>query len=71
LGHRAAVTQLTVYEASHMQKFCAAFLSDEEGMTMVEYAVAGSLVVATVAFTFTTLGNTVITAITTLIQNMN
>jgi pilus assembly protein Flp/PilA len=54
-----------------MQKFCAAFLSDEKGMTMVEYAVAGSLVVATIAFTFTTLGNAVITAITTLIQNMN
>jgi pilus assembly protein Flp/PilA len=54
-----------------MQKFCAAFLSDEKGLTMVEYAVAGSLVVATIAVTFTTLGSAVITAITTLIQNMN
>jgi pilus assembly protein Flp/PilA len=32
------------------------FLQDEEGLTIVEYAVAGALISATVALAFTNLG---------------
>ena len=44
------------------------FLMDEEGLTTVEYAIAGSLVGAAVVTAFTALGTqvgTVITGITT------
>jgi pilus assembly protein Flp/PilA len=44
------------------------FLRDEEGLTMVEYAVAGSLITAAAVAAFTNLGQAVvdkITAITT------
>jgi pilus assembly protein Flp/PilA len=54
-----------------MKKFVIAFLQDEEGLTMVEYAIAGSLVAATAAFTFTTLGTTIVTKIDALIAAMN
>jgi pilus assembly protein Flp/PilA len=36
-----------------------AFIRDEEGLTTVEYAVAGSLVAATVVLAFTELGEAV------------
>ena len=35
------------------------FLKDEEGLTIVEYAVAGALISATVAAAFTALGEAV------------
>ena len=35
------------------------FLREEEGLTTVEYAVAGALIAATVIFAFTNLGATV------------
>jgi pilus assembly protein Flp/PilA len=47
-----------------------AFLRDEEGLTMVEYAVAGALISAAAVTAFTNLGQAVInqiTAITTAI----
>lgn len=53
-----------------MKKYFACFLRDEEGLTMVEYAIAGSLVAATAAFTFTNLGNAIVAAINTLIADM-
>lgn len=53
-----------------MKKFCARFLRDQEGLTMVEYAIAGSLVAATAAFTFTNLGNAIVAHINTLIAAM-
>ncbi|MFZ3206706.1 MAG: Flp family type IVb pilin [Pseudomonas sp.] len=43
------------------------FVKDEEGLTIVEYAVAGGLITAAVVIAFTALGgavNTVITGIT-------
>ncbi len=55
-----------------MRKFLLAFLRDEEGLTMVEYAVAGSLITAAAAAAFTALGTAVtakITAITGYITN--
>jgi pilus assembly protein Flp/PilA len=46
------------------------FLRDEEGLTMVEYAVAGSLVTVAAAAAFTSLGDAVASAITTMISKM-
>ncbi|SIP92240.1 Flp family type IVb pilin [Marinobacterium stanieri] len=48
------------------------FIQDEEGLTTVEYAVAGSLVAATVVVAFTDLGEaveTVIDGLTTAISS--
>jgi pilus assembly protein Flp/PilA len=42
-----------------MRKYLVAFLRDEEGLTMVEYAVAGSLITLAAVTAFTTLGNNV------------
>jgi pilus assembly protein Flp/PilA len=49
-----------------MRKFVLAFLRDEDGLTMVEYAVAGSLVTLAAVGAFTTLGTNVTTKITAL-----
>jgi pilus assembly protein Flp/PilA len=46
-----------------MKKFIVAFLQDEEGLTMVEYAIAGALVAAGAVLAFTTLGTNVATRI--------
>jgi pilus assembly protein Flp/PilA len=53
-----------------MSKYLIAFLKDEEGLTMVEYAVAGSLITVAAVTAFTDLGAAVaakITAITAAI----
>ncbi|MGF6557964.1 pilus assembly protein Flp/PilA [Pseudomonas sp. S30_BP2TU TE3576] len=42
------------------------FVKDEDGLTIVEYAVAGGLITAAVAFAFTDLGTNVHTRITAL-----
>ena len=42
-----------------MRKFVAAFLRDEQGLTMVEYAVAGTLITLGAVFAFTLLGDAV------------
>ena len=49
-----------------MKKFILDFMRDEEGLTTVEYAVAGSLVAAAVVLAFTSLGGAVTTSINTL-----
>jgi pilus assembly protein Flp/PilA len=46
-----------------MSKYLVAFLRDEEGLTMVEYAVAGTLITLAAVTAFTTLGNNVSTKI--------
>jgi pilus assembly protein Flp/PilA len=46
-----------------MRKYLIAFLRDEEGLTMVEYAVAGGLITLACVGAFTTLGNNVSTKI--------
>ena len=53
-----------------MKALLIRFFKDEEGLTMVEYAIAGSLVAATAAFTFTNLGNAIVAHINTLIAAM-
>jgi len=49
-----------------MHRYVIAFLRDEEGLTMVEYAVAGGLVTLAAVAAFTTLGTNVTTRITAL-----
>jgi len=46
-----------------MRKYLVAFLRDEEGLTMVEYAVAGTLITLAAVTAFTNLGNNVSTKI--------
>lgn len=46
-----------------MGKYLLSFLRDEEGLTMVEYAVAGGLVTLAAVTAFTNLGNAVSTKI--------
>jgi pilus assembly protein Flp/PilA len=47
------------FEAAKMKQFIANFLKDEEGLTMVEYAIAGALVAAGAVVAFTYLGTQV------------
>lgn len=49
-----------------MYQYFKAFLRDEQGLTMVEYAIAGALVASAAAATFTNLGASVIARITDL-----
>jgi pilus assembly protein Flp/PilA len=49
-----------------MSQYIKAFLRDEQGLTMVEYAFAGALVAAGAAATFTTLGQNVLARISDL-----
>lgn len=44
-----------------------AFVKEEEGLTTVEYAIAGSLVAVALIAAFTNLGNAVCVAINTII----
>ena len=49
-----------------MKKIIVAFLKDEEGLTMVEYAVAGALIAAASVTAFTLLGTNITAKITAL-----
>jgi pilus assembly protein Flp/PilA len=53
-----------------MKKQLMAFLRDEEGLTIVEYAVAAGLIAAAVVIAFTDLGKTVLKIITELVTAM-
>jgi pilus assembly protein Flp/PilA len=53
-----------------MKKHVMAFLRDEEGLTIVEYAVAAGLIAAAVVLAFTNLGQTVLNIIQNLITAM-
>lgn len=50
-----------------MTKHVMAFLRDEEGLTIVEYAVAAGLISAAVVLAFTNLGTAVNNIITNLV----
>jgi len=54
-----------------MKSLIIAFLKEEEGLTMVEYAVAGSLVAAAAVIAFTNLGTAITTKIDALITAVN
>jgi pilus assembly protein Flp/PilA len=49
-----------------MLDYVCDFLREEEGLTMVEYAIAGALVAAATVTAFTSLGQSVIARITDL-----
>ena len=54
-----------------MRKEILAFLRDEAGLTMVEYAVAGSLIAAASVAAFQLLGGAVVAKITALANTIN
>ena len=54
-----------------MKKIILDFMRDEEGLTTVEYAVAGSLIAAAVVAAFRTLGTTVGAEITAINTELN
>jgi len=54
-----------------MKNFIGAFVRDEAGLTMVEYAIAGALVAAGAATAFTELGLAVFARITALTGLVN
>jgi pilus assembly protein Flp/PilA len=53
-----------------MLKYPVAFLRDDEGLTMVEYAVAGSLITLAAVTAFTTLGTNVAAKITQIASHL-
>jgi pilus assembly protein Flp/PilA len=54
-----------------MKKFIVAFLKDEQGLTMVEYAIAGALVSVAAVTAFTDLGAAIATRINGLVTAVN
>ena len=54
-----------------MRKYLLAFLRDEEGLTMVEYAVAGTLITLAAVTAFTNLGTAVSTKITAIVTALD
>jgi pilus assembly protein Flp/PilA len=54
-----------------MRKYVLSFLRDEEGLTMVEYAVAGTLITLAAVAAFTTLGTTVAAKIALITAALN
>jgi pilus assembly protein Flp/PilA len=54
-----------------MRKYVLSFLRDEEGLTMVEYAVAGTLITLAAVTAFTNLGTAVSTKITAIVTALN
>jgi pilus assembly protein Flp/PilA len=54
----------------HM-KHLMAFLRDEDGLTMVEYAVAGTLITLAAVAAFTNLGTAVSNKITAIYDDLN
>ena len=53
-----------------MRKIMVVFVNDDVGLTMVEYAVAGGLVVVGAALAFTPLGLAIVVQINALIAAM-
>jgi pilus assembly protein Flp/PilA len=55
----------------NMRKMIVAFLADEDGLAIVEYAVAGALVITSAVTAFSSLGTAVVTRITALVTAVN
>jgi pilus assembly protein Flp/PilA len=54
-----------------MRKYLVAFLRDDEGLTMVEYAIAGTLITLAAVAAFTNLGTAVSNQITKIYNDLN
>jgi pilus assembly protein Flp/PilA len=65
-GAREICSHNSRFEVTEMKQFIVSFLKDEEGLTMVEYAIAGALVAAGSVAAFTLLGGAVTTRIDAL-----
>lgn len=61
---------LQLIQRLHLKALLARFHRDEKGLTIVEYAVAGSLITLFVVGAFQLLGTNVDTAITQLAENV-
>ncbi|EEF25153.1 conserved hypothetical protein [Ricinus communis] len=70
VGDASNQSGVTAMNREQLIEKVKAFLKDEEGLTMVEYAVAGGLVTAAAVTAFTTLGGAIVTRINTLITAM-
>ena len=55
---------------NRIKQHLVSFVLDEEGLTIVEYAVAAGLISAAVVIAFTDLGTAVLGSITGLITNL-
>lgn len=55
----------------NLQQAVMSFIREEEGLTIVEYAVAGGLITVAVALAFTQLGGAVLNRINQLIAAVN
>jgi len=60
------VSTKNIKQARHVTDKLVAFLRDEEGLTVIEYAVAAGLITATIAAALLALGISINTIITTL-----
>ena len=60
-----------VTETVIMKQQILKFLKEEEGLTMVEYAVAGALVAAACVFAFTNLGQAIANRVQGLANTIN
>lgn len=56
-----------VFSMNSLKNYLIEFCRDEEGLTTVEYAIAGSLVAATLVTAFTNLGTAIKTEINDII----
>jgi pilus assembly protein Flp/PilA len=70
-GAREIRSHNSIFEVAEMKHFIVSFLKDEEGLTMVEYAIAGALVAAGAAAAFLALGGAVTTKIGDLVADVN
>ena len=64
--HQDQISKTTIEVVVHMKEIIMSFVRDEDGLTTVEYAVAGALVTVAVVAAFTALGGAVGTTITAL-----
>ncbi len=72
ITERKEINKQTISRTISRKEFCTheklvRFLRRNEGLTIVEYAVAAGLIVASVALTFSVLGPTIDAIITTVI----
>ena len=69
IGGLSTVTSFSEHEMMKLQTIktsVLAFIKDEDGLTIVEYAVAGGLITLGAVAAFVTLGGNVATSITSL-----
>jgi pilus assembly protein Flp/PilA len=66
-----APTKSIVSGANHLKKLLVAFVEDDAGLTMVEYAIAGALVTSAAVVAFTNLAGAIVARITFIVLAIN